>query len=89
MDTKFGMNVSNRMLLNAAKYQGYSFYRFWVIKGKPTGGRENYAPFPPILGLKDYFFVQNLLYINRFSNEIVFKFSENLEVKIVNDSKIG
>ena len=38
MDTKFGTNVSNRMLLNAAKFQGYSFYRFWVIKGKPTGG---------------------------------------------------
>ena len=37
MDTKFGTNVSNRMLLNAAKFQGYSFYRFWVIKGKPTG----------------------------------------------------
>ena len=26
------------MLLNVAKYQGYSFYRFLVIKGKPTGG---------------------------------------------------
>ena len=38
MDTKCGTNVSNRMLLNAAKVQGYSFYRFWVIKGKPTGG---------------------------------------------------
>ena len=37
MDTKFGKNVSNRMLLNAAKFEGYSFYRFWVIKGKPTG----------------------------------------------------
>ena len=37
MDTKFGMNVSHRMLLNAAKFQGYSFYRFWVIKGNPTG----------------------------------------------------
>ena len=36
MDTKFGKNVCNRMLLNAAKLQGYSFYRFWVIKGKPT-----------------------------------------------------
>ena len=36
MDTKFGTNVSNRMLLNAAKFQGYSFYRFWVIKRKPT-----------------------------------------------------
>ena len=39
MDTKFGTNVSNRMLLNAAKFQGYSFYRLWVIKGKPTGGK--------------------------------------------------
>ena len=36
MDTKFRMNVSNRMLLNAAKFQGYSFYCFWVIKGKPN-----------------------------------------------------
>ena len=38
MDTKFDTNVSNRMLLNDAKFQGYSCYRFWVIKGKPTGG---------------------------------------------------
>ena len=32
-DTKFDADVSNEMLLNAAKCQGYSFYRFWVIKG--------------------------------------------------------
>ena len=38
MDTKFGTNVYNRMLLNAAKFQGYSSYRFWVIKEKPTDG---------------------------------------------------
>ena len=38
MDTTFSTNVSNRMLLNAAKFQGYSFYRSWVINGKPTGG---------------------------------------------------
>ena len=37
-DAKFGTNVSNKMLLNAAKCQGYSFYRFWVNKGKPTAG---------------------------------------------------
>ena len=37
MDTKFGKNVSNKMLLNVAKLQGYSFYGFWVIKGKLTG----------------------------------------------------
>ena len=36
--TKFRTDVSNKMLLNATKYQGYSFYRFWVIKGIPTGG---------------------------------------------------
>ena len=29
--------VSNKNLLNVTKYQGYSSYRFWVIKGKPTG----------------------------------------------------
>ena len=28
MDTKFGTNVSNKKLLNTAKFQGYSFYRF-------------------------------------------------------------
>ena len=29
-DTKFGTNISNEMLLNVAKCQGYSFYSFWV-----------------------------------------------------------
>ena len=28
---KFGTNVFNKMLLNAAKCQGYSFYRFWIV----------------------------------------------------------
>ena len=37
-NTKFGTNVSNEMLLNAAKCQGYGFYCFWVIKRKPTKG---------------------------------------------------
>ena len=31
------MNVSYEMLMNAAKCQGYSFYRFGVIKEEPTG----------------------------------------------------
>ena len=43
-NTKFGTNVSDKMLLNAAEYQGYSFYRFWVIKGKSTGGGERTLP---------------------------------------------
>ena len=38
MSTKFGTNVSNRMLLNATKFQGCSFYRFWFIKGKSIAG---------------------------------------------------
>ena len=38
MDTKLSMNVSNRVLLIAGNFQCYSFYRFWVVKGKPTGG---------------------------------------------------
>ena len=48
MDTKFGTNVSNKMGLNARKFQYYSFYHFWAIKGKPTGGLK--LP-PPTLGL--------------------------------------
>ena len=50
-NTKFGMNISNKILPNAAKCQGYSFYSFWVIKGKPTwwgggeeGGRAKLSP---------------------------------------------
>ena len=46
-NTNFGMNVSNKMLLNATKCQGYSFYGFWVIKGKPTGGVAPTPPHPP------------------------------------------
>ena len=36
-NAKFGTNASNEKLLNAAKCQGHSFYRFCVIKRKPTG----------------------------------------------------
>ena len=37
METKFDTSVTNGMLLNDAKFQGYSVYSFWVIKRKPTG----------------------------------------------------
>ena len=37
--TKFGTNVSNKMLMNPAQYQGCSFYRFWVIQEKPKRAR--------------------------------------------------
>ena len=36
-NTVFGANVFNEKLLNAAKFQGYSFYCFWVTKGESTG----------------------------------------------------
>ena len=50
--TKFDTNVSNDMLRNTAKCQCYRFYRFWVIKGKPTGWRGKINPLPPTrLGL--------------------------------------
>ena len=42
-NTKFGTDVSNEILLNAAKCQGYTFYRFWVIKGKPTKVHVSYG----------------------------------------------
>ena len=47
MDTKFGTDVTNQMLENAAKYQSYSFNRFWVIKEKLTGGRGGKIIPPP------------------------------------------
>ena len=45
-DTKFGPNVSNKMLLNGLKCTGYGFYRFWVIKWKPPGRSWNYSHHP-------------------------------------------
>ena len=50
------------MLLNAPKCQGYSFYHFWVIKGKPIGGDSP----QPRLGLTVVFilFVQENLRLN-------------------------
>ena len=36
------------MLLKAAKCQGYSFNRLWVIKGKPTGGAKLQPPPLPL-----------------------------------------
>ena len=50
MDTKFGANVSNRMLLNAAKFQGYSFSVFELLKLKLF--IKIPPPPPPRLGLK-------------------------------------
>ena len=48
--TKFATNVSNEILLTVAKSQGYSVYRFWVVKDEPTvcvceeGGTKRVLP---------------------------------------------
>ena len=63
-NTKYGTNVSHKMLLNAAKFQGYSFYRFWVIKGKPTGGGGKITPHPLCIPLRG-----NAVYIFFISSE--------------------
>ena len=50
---KFRNTKCNKMLLNASKCQGYIFYRFWVIKGKPTGRGGKFTPLPPRIGLTE------------------------------------
>ena len=44
-DTKFGANVSNEKLINAAKCQVYGFCRFWLIEEKPI---EEGRKIPPL-----------------------------------------
>ena len=39
-DTKFVTKFSNKKLVNAAKYKGYSLHCFWFIMGKPTKGQR-------------------------------------------------
>ena len=43
-NTKFGTNVSNKMLLNAAKYRVTAFIISELLKGKPTRGRVKSPP---------------------------------------------
>ena len=37
-NNKLATDVPNEIFPDDAKFQGYSFYHFWVIKGKLTGG---------------------------------------------------
>ena len=71
---KLGTDASNKMWLNTTKFQGYSIYCFWVIKGKPTGGRGGVKlplpPPPPRLGLKLYHLEKTtslLLFVNNWA----------------------
>lgn len=43
---KLDIDVSNKILMNTAKYQSFSFYRFLVIKGKATGMEGIKSPTP-------------------------------------------
>ena len=62
-NTEFGTNVYNKILLNAVKYQSYnSFYRFWVIKEKPTGRRSKITPFSTEIRVKKNQFCRNLFW---------------------------
>ena len=83
-DTKFGTGVSNEVLLNAAaKSLGYSFYSFWVIKWKPTGGepRITLPPLPPPwLGLKANNFYYGEEYTGTGYNSIIFNFLLNINI---------
>ena len=49
MDTKFDTNISNRMLLNAAKFQVHSFTVFGLLRENQLGGKGGVklAPLPP------------------------------------------
>ena len=44
-DIKFGTNAVIEMLLNSSKCQGYSFYRFGVLKVKPRSGEIRVVAF--------------------------------------------
>ena len=62
-NTKFGTNVSNEILRNAPKCQSYSFYRFWEIKGKPTGGKTTPLVLPPPSFITERVKSKDLLYL--------------------------
>ena len=89
MDTKFCTNVSNRISLNAANFQGYSFYRFWVIKGKPTRGDVKFPPPPflPGLGLNPNFVLNS--WVDVFLQSIITLLANFLSIKVLLDCFFG
>ena len=75
------------MLLNFAKCQSYSYYQFWVIKGRPTGrqgGEGGLYYSPPRLGSSHF---KNTLYI-KIPSTLMFCFLRfaNLPILV---SKLG
>ena len=45
------LSLMNVKSLDVAKCQGYSFYRFWVIKGKSTGSKITLPPISRLIRL--------------------------------------
>ena len=76
-DTTFRTNVSNKMLLNAPKCQNCSFYRFWVIKGKPTRGGK-IIPLPRLI-----LFHLKLIYHQPSSLCILDIFVDSIDIKVL------
>ena len=65
-------HVYNKMLLNAAKYQGYSFYRFWVLKGEPKGGGgTKLPPFPTQIRVKNQLFIALITICSYFAPNLM------------------
>ena len=83
-NTKSSTNVSNKMLLNTAKCQGYSLYRFWVSKGNQPGnwGGGTITPPPPFqlprLGVKRILFHHQ----TKWHQQKIQKFTGNSTIKI-------
>ena len=72
--TKFATKVSNKMLLNAEKCHCYSFHRFWVIKGKPTGKGWGVYPPPPV---SSFYFLSSKTYLLKYKKVFIVSSSWN------------
>ena len=85
-NTKFGTNVCNKMSLNAAKSQGYSFYLFELLKsnqqGVVGGERESKIFPPPRLGLMHEFFWLAILKILKFTYITFYKNEKIVDLEL-------
>lgn len=73
MNTKFGAKVLNKMLVNAANYQGYRFYRLLLLRGNQQARRGGRQIIPsPRLGLIEFHLpvtdLEPLTSFNKFNN---------------------
>ena len=84
-NTKFGMQVSNRLWLNAAKSQGYSFYHLCVVTGKTIGwGQIRIKLFYLSLEVLISFYISYsfiTLFTETNSLWVIFKLNKALEIK--------